>query len=94
MDYARKLERLQHLRSLSGEGDGSEDRQEISAVYGEVAEVYESVVGRQRIRAAGQQERNSIPQSVRGGFPVRPHVSHARRAAGARESDRCYSWKA
>jgi predicted nucleotide-binding protein len=55
MDYTGKLARLEHLSSLvdakhQATGDeGARLYRQIREVYGEVADVYESIVGRQRV---------------------------------------------
>ena len=58
MDYASKLERLEHLRALvdqftpimyGSSDEGKRLLQEICEVYGQVADVFEEVLGKQRI---------------------------------------------
>jgi len=80
MDYASKLARLEHLRDLvdqyipliyGGSDKAKQLHQEICETYGEVVDVFDEVVGKQRIEVPGRRAKGTgsqYPNYFEAGF--------------------------
>ena len=77
MDYEYKLARLEHLKGLldrytpvmySGSEEQKQLHQEICETYGEVADIFDEVVGKQKIQVSGRGGKSEYPNYFEAGF--------------------------
>lgn len=77
MNYAYKLARLEHLKDLadkyipvmySGSEEKTQLHQEICETYGEVADVFDEIIGKQGIEVPGRGVKSKYPNYFEAGF--------------------------
>lgn len=77
MDYEHKLARLEHLKDLverytpvmyGGSEEKTQLHQEICETYGEVAEVFDEIIGKQRIEVPVRGGKSHYPNYFEAGF--------------------------